>query len=169
MSDPLSVAGSVVGLVSLGIQVSERLVQFYTSVQDSRGDVQSTRAAIEELGIILKSITNAIGTKREQFSPEEVQLIESSVLSCQGGIERLEMKLNKIFQPSGTEKDCSQKGELDTPKSSSRTGWSVFSGTITDSRGRFLYPFKESTLAKLRETVKETKENLLLSLQLLNL
>jgi hypothetical protein len=34
MADPLSVAGSVVGIISLGITVTQGLVNFYTTARD---------------------------------------------------------------------------------------------------------------------------------------
>lgn len=184
MADPLSVAGSVVGLISLGIEVSDRLVQFYSSVQDSRQDVQSTRTAIEELRSILTSIQNAIEARRGRLSPDEVRLIESSALSCQGCMERLERKLNKIFRVgSGMEAGISParsngphsqpmatSAKTPSPPSQSKPGWArAVRDAVRDSKGRLRYPFMESTLAKLRETIGEMKENLILSLQVLNL
>lgn len=49
MGDPLSVAGSVVGLISLGIQVSQSLISFYTAYKDQNSDISKTIRRLENL------------------------------------------------------------------------------------------------------------------------
>lgn len=49
MTDPLSVAAGIVGLISLGIQVTESLVKFYTSYKGQDTDVIRTTEKLERM------------------------------------------------------------------------------------------------------------------------
>jgi hypothetical protein len=49
MSDPLSIAAGVAGLLSLGIEISESLIKFYTAVKEQAKDVVYTRQKLENL------------------------------------------------------------------------------------------------------------------------
>lgn len=168
MGEPLSIAASVAGLISLGIQVSERLIQFYSAVHDARHETQSTRCAIKELRLTLTSIKIAL-EKQKNFAPNEVASVESSVLSCQDCINRLEKKLHKFHDTNNTGSSTANAPTTDLVLSTSNSKFVTLHEKINDSKGRLLYPFRASTLAKLRENVQEMKENLALSLQVLNL
>ena len=54
MADPLSIAGSVVGIISLGIQAAESLVQYYTSFRDQEDDIANVVRKLKSLLELLK-------------------------------------------------------------------------------------------------------------------
>ena len=49
MGDPLSMVAGVAGLLSLGIQVSESLIDFYKSYRDQDADIAATTDRLKTL------------------------------------------------------------------------------------------------------------------------
>lgn len=49
MTDPLPVAAGVAGLVSLGIQVTQSLVEFYNAYKKQDSDLNSTTKRLKSL------------------------------------------------------------------------------------------------------------------------
>ena len=139
-------ASAVAGLCSLGIEICQGLLAFYQSWKFAEQDVAKTYGSIETLGrtlILIKEILEG-----NDFKPEHVQNVEKSVLAAQQGIGRLKKKLDKIKL---------------VPRQNS---W----GERTKSQfRRTLYPFKESTLVKLKELSQETRNDLSLALNALQM
>jgi len=66
MADPLSVAAGVAGLLSLGIQVTQSLTEFYSSVKDQATDVVNIVRNLEDLLSIFRSLHVAIQERRSR-------------------------------------------------------------------------------------------------------
>jgi hypothetical protein len=128
MADPLSVTGSAVGIVSLGLTVCKGLSDFYASVRNSRSDVIVMCDSVEALSKTLTLIQKAIG--RPGVDNEMTAVVRDSIASCEAGVERLQMKLVKI------QNVATEKGFRSLPQ-------------------RMQYPFKESTLVKLKEVIND--------------
>ena len=60
MTDPLSVAGSVVGVISLGIQVTTSLVNFYNSYKGQESDIIHITEKLDGLVVILQSVETTL-------------------------------------------------------------------------------------------------------------
>jgi hypothetical protein len=56
MVDPLSVAGSAVGIISLGITVTQALVDFYITVRDQKSNAATTARKHSRLLDLLESL-----------------------------------------------------------------------------------------------------------------
>ena len=56
MADPLSVAGSVVGIISLGIQVTTSLVSFYNTYKGREADIVHITEKLDGLLVVLRSV-----------------------------------------------------------------------------------------------------------------
>jgi ankyrin repeat domain-containing protein 50 len=145
MADPLSVAASVTGLISLGIQVTQSLVDFYTAYKNQKSDVVHTTQKLNRLLDVLEIL-------REQtdrtFEPDEhslVHTIESYIQACDDYIKELRTENNKFEK---------------------RTDNTVKGAALTAAR-RVAYPFRQSTLQKLDEDIDETLAHLSLALQAL--
>ena len=83
MTDPLSVAAGISGLISLGIVVIESLVKFYTSYKGQDTDVIRTTEKLESLLGTFQFLHTAL--QRRTFRPDEQDLIkniESSIHKC---------------------------------------------------------------------------------------
>jgi ankyrin repeat domain-containing protein 50 len=139
MTEPLSVTGSAVGIVSFGLTVCQGLLQYYASWKDCENDVATTCGSLEGLIRALQLLETSI--KGHGFKPEIVATIEESIKSCEGAVSCLQRKLDKI-------KATKLPGSWERVRSQGR---------------RMMYPFKESTLAKLREVVSELRDNLSLA------
>lgn len=128
-----------VGVISLGLQVCQGLVQYYRSWKDCPRDVAVT---LESLYGLEKTF-NVLGTaiKNPAQSQDIILLVEQRIDSCRDGVKKLQKRLDKFGDaPDGRQ--------------------SKISGYIQ----RTLYPFRESTLAKMREIVRDLTENLDLTL-----
>jgi len=94
MGDPLSVAGTAVGIASLGIQVCQGLLQYYASWKSYNEDITTTFELIESFEKTLVLLCKAIN--RLDPSPELLQQVAGCINDCKSGIERLKKKFKKI-------------------------------------------------------------------------
>lgn len=144
--EAIGAASGAAGLLSLGITVCQSLLDYYQSWKDAEDNVAKTYTSIEELSKTLRLLVIAVEYK--EFNGEIVGQIRDSIESTGQSLRNLEKKLGKVrVVPL-------QDGWRDKAKAQFR---------------RTLYPFKESTLAKLRELSSETRDNLSLALTLLQI
>ena len=144
--------GTAVGVISLGVQVCSGLVSYYAAYKSCYQDVDKTIKRIQVLLNSLQSLEAAVHRlprSRSGESDESLNVI-ICVSRCRSSIETLRIELDDI-----------QKIQLGEVKGS----WQKFQAKSK----RLLYPFKESTLAKLREAVFEAQDDLGPSLDALNL
>lgn len=127
------------GVISLGISVAQGLIKYYSSWKDAPHDTATTIDSLDGLVQILKQIDSSYDLREKQKSE-----LEGSVKACEVGVKKLQQKLEKVQHISN--------------KQSPTVGDKVKSHYL-----RALYPFKESTLAKLREIVSDLKGNLSLA------
>ncbi|KIW21484.1 hypothetical protein PV08_02064 [Exophiala spinifera] len=142
----LSVAASLAGIISLGIHVTQSLVDFYTAYKDQQSHVARTIKKLEHLLNLLKSLHEQLTGR--QFRPDEHSLLESiedSIKDCQEYIDELQIEILKF-------------------KVKSTDGIKAVAQT---SARRLAYPLRQSTLQKLDEDVNEAVCHLSLALQVL--
>jgi hypothetical protein len=139
----MDVAGAAVGVASLGIQVCQGLLDYYQACESYDRDIQEAQKWIIHLQrtlVILGDVLQSSNAKQDVF-----QNAQTGILNCEDGIRKLEKKLRKI-----------RKDDPSTAKER------------TKAMGhRLIYPFQQSTVAKLKEIVKDLFEHLLLSIQVL--
>lgn len=148
MSDPLSIAGSVVGLLSLGLQSTEYLYKYYTTCRDQHRDL--ARIA-DRLGALLDSLQVIDETVRIRiWRPDEqriVQCVEKAIRRSEDTIHLLQDEVDKFKkQPVGD--------------------WKT--RAIVVGR-RAAYPFKRSTMEDLGDDVDSFRNNVSVVLQALQL
>ncbi|KAI1109430.1 ankyrin repeat-containing domain protein [Nemania sp. NC0429] len=134
--------GTVVGIVSLGIQVCQGLLKYYDSWDGYEDDVRQAYQRIAELGKTFGFLEGIL----QSIPPGDLPTRASECLiACKDGLERLDKKLKKLHKenPIG----IAQK---------------THSGII-----RAVYPFRASTLEKLKEIVRDLTSHLKLSIQIL--
>ena len=136
MSEPLSVAGSAVGVISLGLTACQGLLQYYASWKDYENDVAMTVCSLDGLVETFRLFETTI--KGNDLKPELAGQLESSIMACKDGVESLRKKLEKIKQ-KGNPVSLQEKAQ--------------------SQARRILYPFKQSTLVKLREIVSDLRNN----------
>ncbi|CAJ2511381.1 Uu.00g070060.m01.CDS01 [Anthostomella pinea] len=146
MADPLSVAGSAVGIISLGIQVTQSLFDYYTAVKSQHSDISYTAERLESLLELLELLRNHIQDRRFQADEEEsIRKIESLIQECEECIQELQ-------------------GEADKFK---KTPVTTIQSAVKATARRAAYPFRRSTLEKLDEDITEVTDRLKLAIQVL--
>lgn len=119
-------AGTAVGVISLGIQVCQGLVQYYGSWKDAPKDVAQMCQSIQSLEETLNALHsfnegNGVASQAEYG-------VQSGITTCAAGIAELQGQLIKVQEIKGP---------------------SIWSKVHGQGR-RLLYPFRESTLLKLK-------------------
>jgi len=146
MADPLSVAAGVAGLVSLGLQVTQTLVDFYSAYKNRKSDIASTNKKLERLHHVLSSLGTQLETRTFRLEEQHVlNNIEGSIQACEQCIRELERACKKLGDDSTTS----------------------LGAVARTAAYQAAYPFRRSTLAKLDEDVDEVVSHLSLALQLL--
>ncbi|KAK7414588.1 hypothetical protein QQZ08_012523 [Neonectria magnoliae] len=134
MSDPLSVAGSVVGIASLGITVAQGLINYYAAFQSQTSDVAHTTKKLSRLLDLLESLRQQLERRRSQAEDSEILAnMKSCMEDCKELIGDLETELNKFNQ---------------VPHQGTRARFRA-------TGSRLAYPFRQSTLQKLDEDVND--------------
>lgn len=141
MADPLSVTGSAVGVISLGLTVCQGLLQYYRAYKNYEEDVLRMCRSVDQLQQILQTLNTTL--QATAFVGEAITKVEENILACEQAIKRLDQKLAKVRK-------------ADVPTDVSSKVWMQLR--------RALYPFRESTLAKFREILADLRDGLSLSL-----
>ena len=148
MSDPLSVAASVVGLISLGITTSQSLVDFYSSYKDLDSDISGTMKRLESLLDIFRYLEETISNRKFQMDEQDlVDNIEASISECDNLIHELQVECEKF----------------------SKTSSDSVKGAFRIAGRRATYPFRRSTLQNIDEDIDEIRANLSSALAVLQL
>ncbi|KAF6787616.1 hypothetical protein CSOJ01_15186 [Colletotrichum sojae] len=146
MSDPLSTAGSVVGVISLGLQVTQMLLRYYTDVKDQPSDTHKTLQKVNKL----KTLLNLMQAELKP-TPSD-QILTDKVIDCmevcRECLRELEEAAEKFSETSTTSKRS-------------------FRAAARVLRRRLAYPFKRGTLIKLDEEIDDAIECLNLALSTL--
>jgi hypothetical protein len=146
MAEALGVAGSVVGIVSIGIQIAQGFLKYYGAWKDQDGDVSNMCASLDNLlgtlTILLKTIQPPA-----KFDEDVKDNVEKSINTFGGALEKLKGELKKVQ-------------DTESPKPGVRS-------TMRRHVRRALYPFKEDTLRKIQGAASEARSNLALALQVL--
>ncbi|OQD66307.1 hypothetical protein PENDEC_c049G03279 [Penicillium decumbens] len=66
MADPLAVASGIAGLLSLGIQVTQSLVSFYTTYKDQDADLAKVTQNLDNLQNIFRALDIGVEERRSQ-------------------------------------------------------------------------------------------------------
>ena len=142
----MAVAGTAVGIASLGIQVCQGLLSYYDSWRGYDSDVTSAYDSIDDLSRTLTLLKASLDSNElDKETKERVMRCLHSGEESLVKLSRKSQKLRKYGQPEGLR----QKAWAELQRS-----W---------------YPFRASTLAKLREIVADVRERLKLALQVLQL
>ncbi|KAF5675365.1 hypothetical protein FCIRC_7349 [Fusarium circinatum] len=144
MSDPLSVAGSAVGIISLGIQVCQGLISYLQSFKGQDQDTQDSLNDVQTVISILYSLKGILPKVDERSSGTP------AIRRC---LAETEEKLRE-FQQFSLKLRGTQSSEPDVL------------GKIDHTRRALLYPFREGKLKSLCESLKGLLQNLNLSLSI---
>jgi hypothetical protein len=138
MSDPLSVAGTAVGITSLGIQVCQGLVSYLRSIEgrkqqitDGLGEIQALIPIFYSLNNLLPSIDRRKGTEK------------SALQRCLRDSEEKILELQQLL--------LTLRGPVSSPSTK---------GKMKGTARSLIYPFREESLNVLRKSIRELRNNL---------
>ena len=148
MGDPLSIAASAAGLISLGIQVTQSLVQFYSSYKHQYSEIAGMTESLESLLSVLQTLDKTLSNRK--FQADEQSLIgniETSIKNCDEFIQELQEECQKFAKA---------------------TSGGIKAG-FRAAGHRAAYPFRQSTLLKLDEDIGGLRSNLSFAIGVLQL
>ncbi|KAJ5155715.1 hypothetical protein N7492_008518 [Penicillium capsulatum] len=148
MAESLAVASGIAGLLSLGIQVTQSLISFYTTYKDQDTDLAKITQNLNNLQSTFRALKVAVDERRSQADTLDLlREVEKAVQKCEEIITELQNECEKFHKGSSA-------GLKDRVKVAGR---------------RAAYPFRKSTLQKLEEDVSDIRENLSFALDVLQL
>ncbi|VUC20320.1 unnamed protein product [Clonostachys rosea] len=146
MADPLSITGSAVGIVSLGLTVAQGLIQYYQAYQGQSEHVAHTSKKLKHLLDLLESLKALLDNEKSHARDGELLTKVNSCVQDSGeSIQELEEQLAKVSKTS--DDDAIE--------------------SLYNAGRRLVYPFRKSTLRKLEEDIDDSVECLSFALQLL--
>ena len=147
MSDPISVAGTAVGVLSLGIQVFQGLLEYYRAWQGQSEEIKSTLESIACEQLILELLQSTLAEQPSGFTASVVP-VEECITQAGAEFRKLEQILQKC------RRSCVQGNVQEHLKNVMKN---------------FLYPFRRETIQDLKNVVAEVGRVLALALQHLQL
>lgn len=142
----MDVAGSAVGIASLGIQICQGLLSYYDAWRGYDSEVSSAYDSIDDLSRTLALLKASLNS--DELDEAKKDRVKRCLQSCEESFVKLSQKsqkLRKYGQPEGVR----QKAWAELQR-----GW---------------YPFRAGTLAKLRDIASDVRERLKLAVQVLQL
>jgi hypothetical protein len=141
----LGIVSGVAGLISLGITVCKGILAYYDAFKGSGDAIEKMCASMENVAKTLLVISSTV--TRGSFDKIAITMVETSVSGCANGMDALAKKLEKIrsVRADGTLK-----------------------ARVENAKRQTIYPFKESTLVKMREVCDDLRDNLALAIGALN-
>ncbi|RYN18732.1 hypothetical protein AA0112_g11420 [Alternaria arborescens] len=157
MADPLSIAGSVVGISAAGVQASVKLYalaekvatasQRVTSIAD---DVSSTCAILNQVRELIIPQPDAQGTLKSVFNSTALHDISHGLQRCRSAFTEIEALLRRAFEQVGKRPALRSKIELSRFE---KAKW----------------PFLQPQFDELRNDLRDAKGNLILMIAVASL
>ncbi|KAK3173425.1 hypothetical protein OEA41_006754 [Lepraria neglecta] len=148
MTDPFSVAAGVAGLVSLGIEVTQSLVDFYNAYKKRDSDLVGMIERLESLLDIFQCLEKTLLDRNFQADEQGlIKRIETLIKNCDELIQELRDECQKFSKASSN----------------------GIKAAVRVAGHRAIYPFRQSTLQKLDEDIGEIRANLSSALDVLQL
>lgn len=96
--DPLSVAASAAGLMSLCIGIIDVVGDYYTSAKNARKDIQGLKSELEYLSTVLERLEQVLrsdGLRCNSFSFDTSSVLIAALRSCEKQIGEISLKLQR--------------------------------------------------------------------------
>lgn len=139
MTDPLSATSAAAGFLSLVIEITKSLINFYQAWKGREAEV----ARISEMLIFLLS---QLETLENNQTPDLQPRIDNAIMKCKEIITELQEECKRFEKAAGSLRE-----------------------NIKSSGRRAAYPFKRGTLQNLEENITEIRDNLSFALDVIHL
>jgi hypothetical protein len=143
MGDPFSVAGTAVGITSLGIQTFQILYNYYSHYKGFHDDIDTVLRQVEGLKGILESLRQV----KERFEIDNhapSSQLQLALEACEAALKQLKIMADKC-------NTTKQAGDIQT--------------RFRNARKRLLWPYKKDTLSDMLAVLSRFQDNLSLALQ----
>jgi hypothetical protein len=147
MADPLSVAGSVVGIISLGIQVCRGLVSYLRLIQGRQQEIASHLREVHSLASVFHVLNDALPSLA-RYRRGDAVVIGQCLLDCKEQLVDLQLLILKLRGPPNPS---------DVKRMMKQAGRAV------------LYPFREGELAAIHRSLQSLNQNLSLAINIASL
>ncbi|KAJ4138676.1 hypothetical protein NW768_002529 [Fusarium equiseti] len=145
MSDPLSVAGTAVGITSLGIQVCQSLVKYLRAIRGRKEDIAEGVREVDRVVALLSSLNRLL--PRVGSVNGTVQLREC-LKNCHTELKKIQTLLAEL------------EGEQQSNKAMQRAANAMRSIT---------YPFQQEKLTAFRQSLRSVLDDLNLIISIVSL
>ncbi|OTB00024.1 hypothetical protein M426DRAFT_26919 [Hypoxylon sp. CI-4A] len=142
MSDPFSVMGTAVGVVSLGIQVCQGLVSYLRSARGSKREIADALREVQSLSSIYYSVNEALPSISQRRVVESLA-IQQCLRDSERSLQEFQALLSRFKR---------------------HQSHSSVAGKIRDAGFSLVYPFQQEKLVLLRETSQRLLDNLSLAI-----
>lgn len=142
----MDAVASPVGILSFGLDACQGILKYYKSFRDSDEHVKAMYAGVEALAKILAVLATIIkeSMASNALKAEVASLIDTGINSCSVPLTHLRKKLDHVTMKEH------QAG-------------------LKAINKRLQYPFRESTLIKIKDLVNDAQDHLKLSLEVLQM
>ncbi|KAF5670215.1 hypothetical protein FHETE_4587 [Fusarium heterosporum] len=148
MADPLSLAGSAVGIISLGIQVCNGLLVYADAIRGRSQDLSDHLDQVQPLLALFKSL-ELTATRLETLNPENAKILRDNMSQTEGKLKSLQVLLDDVgISPSAT---------------------TDIKGKMKETFRVVVYPIKKSKLKGARQTVQALLSSLTATIQTVGL
>jgi hypothetical protein len=179
MAEVLGVAGSIVGIVSLGIQVSQGLLKYYNSYKKQDTAIAELCRSLENLLETIESVRKLDDlAKGRKYPKSTIDSVQKNIKHVKDLLDELDQQLKNVQGAKapdvGEPATAPQKlGVQDDNDSNSgfrahiKSRWQKTREKTSKATQKARYPFKEETLEDIQVKVSEARDNLGLALQVL--
>ena len=179
MAEALGVAGSIVGIVSLGIQVSQGLLKYYSSYKNQDAAIAELCRSLENLLETIERIRNLDDVAKGRKYPKSTRdSVQKNIKHVKDLLDELDQQLKNVQgakAPDVGEPTTAPQRPGVQDDNGSDTGfralikrrWQKTRERTSKATQRSWYPFKEETLKDIQGKVSEARDKLGLALQVL--
>jgi hypothetical protein len=152
MADPLSIAGSAVGIVSIGLQVTSDFLRYLSSFKNQAKELSAVNNKLSGLQSSLRVLESTLKSIPDVSSAraQTIQLVNESIAACTEGVENLKGFWDK----------CG--GNLTVEDGNISAG-------LKKLKAKVAFPFNRDALQDLERIVNGLQENVGTSLAVLGM
>ncbi len=97
MAEAIGVSGAAVGVASLGIQVCQGLLSYYTAYRNQNSEIKAICVRIEGLRNILNYLKGVLPNARPD-GVSATRQVEQAIMECAASIANLEDQVKKFHR-----------------------------------------------------------------------
>ncbi len=146
MADPLSVAGSAVGIVSLGITVCQGLVSYIESVHGRKEEIANCLREVRNLISVFTSLNDVL-PRLARHSGSDHDLVQHYLRDCEAELDSLKVLVQKLRGPPVQDNARAK---------------------IKDAGRAMVYPFRKREMAAVRQCLQNLLSHLELALDIIS-